>query len=211
MVRARIAGGRGELGRCFLVHWLDLVIVAAIAWVTFSAFSRGLIREVVTLAAFVVGAIVAGMLYDDLSANLAFLIDDETTRNLIAFGALFLGVVVLGQIVGGALKRTAALLMLGPFDHLGGAAFGFVKGVVLVEVALIAVSVFPISSEVAAAVDESTLAPVFLERAPVVEVALPPEFENALDTLRQWQVNAAAVGDLELGDAVAGDAAASAE
>jgi membrane protein required for colicin V production len=193
------------------VHWLDLVIVAAIAWVTFSAFSRGLIREVVTLAAFVVGAIVAGMLYDDLSANLAFLIDDETTRNLIAFGALFLGVVVLGQIVGGALKRTAALLMLGPFDHLGGAAFGFVKGVVLVEVALIAVSVFPISSEVAAAVDESTLAPVFLERAPVVEVALPPEFENALDTLRQWQVNAAAVGDLELGDAVAGDAAASAE
>jgi hypothetical protein len=78
-------------------------------------------------------------------------------------------------------------------------------------VALIAVSVFPISSEVAAAVDESTLAPVFLERAPVVEVALPPEFENALDTLRQWQVNAAAVGDLELGDAVAGDAAASAE
>lgn len=193
------------------MHWLDLVIVAAIAWVTFSAFSRGLIREVVTLAAFVVGAIVAGMLYDDLSANLAFLIDDETTRNLIAFGALFLGVVVLGQIVGGALKRTAALLMLGPFDHLGGAAFGFVKGVVLVEVALIAVSVFPISSEVAAAVDESTLAPVFLERAPVVEVALPPEFENALDTLRQWQVNAAAVGDLELGDAVAGDAAASAE
>jgi membrane protein required for colicin V production len=193
------------------VHWLDLVIVAAIAWVTFSAFSRGLIREVVTLAAFVVGAIVAGMLFDDLSANLAFLIDDETTRNLIAFGALFLGVVVLGQIVGGALKRTAALLMLGPFDHLGGAAFGFVKGVVLVEVALIAVSVFPISSEVAAAVDESTLAPVFLERAPVVEVALPPEFENALDTLRQWQVNAAAVGDLELGDAVAGDAAASAE
>jgi membrane protein required for colicin V production len=193
------------------VHWLDLVIVAAIAWITFSAFSRGLIREVVTLAAFVVGAIVAGMLYDDLSANLAFLLEDDRTRNLIAFGALFLGVVVLGQIVGGALKRTAALLMLGPFDHLGGAAFGFVKGVVLVEVALIAVSVFPISSEVAAAVDESTLAPVFLERAPVVEVALPPEFENALDTLRQWQASAAAVRDLELGDAVAGGAAASAE
>jgi membrane protein required for colicin V production len=169
------------------MHWLDLVIVAVIAWLTFTAFSRGLIREVVTLVALIGGAIVAGAFYDELSANLEFLISDTTTRNLLSFGALLAGILVLGQLVAGAMRKTAHLFMLGPFDHLGGAAFGFVKGIILVEVALIAVSVFPASEAVADAIDESTLAPVFLERAPVAELALPPEFDDALDHLREWQ------------------------
>lgn len=169
------------------MHWLDLLIVAIIAWMTFSAFSRGLIREVVTLIALVVGAIVAGAFYDELSTNLEFLIDNETTRNLVSFGALLGGVLILGQLLAGGLRRTAGLFMLGPFDHMGGAAFGFVKGIILVEVALISVSVFPASETVATAIDESALAPVFLERAPVAELALPSEFDNALDRLREWQ------------------------
>ena len=169
------------------MHWLDLIIVAVIAWLTFSALSRGLIREVVTLTALVVGAVVAGTFYDELSANIDFVIDDRMTRNLISFGALLGGILLLGQLVASVLRQTAHLFMLGPFDHLGGAAFGFVKGVVLVEVALIAVSVFPASQTMADAIDESTLAPVFLERAPVAELALPSEFDNALDQLREWQ------------------------
>jgi membrane protein required for colicin V production len=169
------------------MHWLDLLIVAVIAWVTFSAFSRGLIREVVTLLALVAGAVIAGAYYDELSTNLEFLIDDATTRNLVSFGALLGGILILGQLLAGVLRRTAGLLMLGPFDHLGGAAFGFAKGVIFVELALIAVSVFPASTTVADAIDESTLAPVFLERAPVAELALPSEFDDALDRLKLWQ------------------------
>jgi membrane protein required for colicin V production len=169
------------------VHWIDLLIVGVIAWLTFSAFTNGLIREVVKLVALVLGAVLAGMFYDDLSQNLAFLLDDGTTRNLISFGALLGGALILGQIVASMLRGTARMLMLGPFDHLGGAAFGLIKGVILVEVALIAVSVFPASSQVALAVDDSALAPIFLERVPVVELALPGEFDNALDRLRDWQ------------------------
>ena len=169
------------------MHWIDLLIVGVIAWMTFTAFSNGLIREVVKLVALVLGAVLAGMFYDDLSQNLSFLLDDGTTRNLISFGALLGGTLILGQIAAGMLRGTARMLMLGPFDHLGGAAFGLVKGVILVELALIAVSVFPAASQVALAVDDSALAPLFLERVPVMELALPGEFDNALDRLREWQ------------------------
>jgi len=180
-----------------VLHPIDLVIVGIIAWMTFTAFTNGLIREVVKLAALVVGAVVAGMFYDDLSANLAFLIDDETIRDLLSFAALLGGAIILGQLAAMMLRGTARLLMLGPFDHVGGAAFGFVKGVILVELVLISISVFPASSDVALAVDDSALAPVFLEHAPVVELALPTEFDNALDTLRDWQASLpAAVGGL---------------
>ena len=65
------------------MHILDLVIVAVVAWFTFSAFSRGLIREVVTGIAMFGGAILAGQFYDDLSANLSFVTDNESV--LIVF------------------------------------------------------------------------------------------------------------------------------
>jgi membrane protein required for colicin V production len=198
-LHATIVAGGGTKGSQ-RVHWIDLLIVGVIAWMTFTAFTNGLIREVVKLIALVLGAVLAGMFYDDLSQNLSFLLDDGITRNLISFGALLGGTLILGQIVAGMLRGTAKLLMLGPFDHLGGAAFGLAKGVILVELALIAVSVFPASSQVAVAVEESALAPVFLERVPIMELALPDEFDDALDRLREWQTSLpAAVGGLSDG------------
>lgn len=163
------------------MHWLDLVIVAIVAWLTFSAFSAGLIREAVTAVALVAGAILAGRYYGELSADIAFLIDDDTTRNLVSFVAIFAGITVLGQIAAVTLRRVASLLLLGPFDRVGGALFGFAKGILLVEVLLIAASAFPVASGLDAALDQSTLAPVFLEGIPVMLRLLPDEFSSAVD------------------------------
>lgn len=169
------------------MQWVDLLIVGVVAWMTFRAFANGLIREVVTFVALIAGILVAGTYYQDLSADIAFLIEDDLTRNFASFIALVAGVVVLGQLLAIVLTHTASLLMLGPFDHMGGAAFGFVKAVLLVQVVLLAVAVFPPSTGLAAAVDESTLAPLFLDDVPSVQLALPPEFEHALDQLARFR------------------------
>ena len=165
------------------MHWLDLVIVAIVAWLTFSAFSAGLIREFVTIVAVVGGAALAGRFYAELAADIEFLIGDESTRNFVAFAAIFAGAVVLGQIAGAMLRQVAAMLLLGPFDHLGGALFGFAKAILLVEIILIVASAYPISADFDAALDQSALAPVFLDRAPVMLRLLPHEFSDALDAL----------------------------
>ena len=165
------------------MHWLDLVIVAVVAWFTFAAFSAGLIREFVTAVAVVAGAILAGRFYAELAQDLDFLIGDESARSFVAFVAIFAGVVVLGQIAAATLRRVASLLLLGPFDHLGGALFGFAKGVLLVEVLLIAAAAYPLSDDITTALDQSALAPVFLDSVPVVLRLLPAEFSEALDTL----------------------------
>lgn len=174
------------------MHVLDLVIVAVVAWFTFSAFSRGLIREVVTAIALLAGAILAGQFYEELSSNLAFLTDDETLRNFGSFIAIFVGIIVLGQVAAMLLRRFAALLLLGPFDHLGGALFGFLKGAVIVEVVLIVVTAFPIAANLQQAIDNSLLAPVFLDGVPVMLGLLPGEFGDAVDALSE--VAASAVG-----------------
>jgi membrane protein required for colicin V production len=169
------------------LSWVDLIIVAVIAWFTFRAYSNGLIREVVTLGAVIIGAILAGLFYDNLADNLDFLIESQTTRRLISFAAIFIGIVVAGHLLAAILKTTAALLLLGPIDHIGGAVFGFIKGLILVQVALIAFAVFPAIETVSRSVDDSRLAPFFLETLPFAGFGLPSEFDLPLDQLDEWR------------------------
>lgn len=163
------------------LHWFDLVIVAIIAWLTLRALSVGLIREVVTSVAVVGGAILAGHFYAELADDIAFAIEDETWREFVAFGALFAGAIVIGQIAAALLHRTSRLLLLGTADRVGGAAFGFLKGVVVVEILLLAAITFPVSAEIGAALDDSTLAPAFIDGLPVIQHLLPDEFEAAAE------------------------------
>jgi len=169
------------------MNWLDLLIVGILAWTTFRAFTNGLIREVVSLLGLVAGVALSGAFYDDLSSNLEFVIADPTSRSLVAFAAIFIGTTVAGAVIGSVLHTAAALLFLGPLDKLGGAAFGLLKGLLLVQILLVAVSVFPAQTSVARAAAESTLAPVFLRAAPAIQAALPEEFSDPLGQLRRWQ------------------------
>ena len=68
----RRAGVRGRM-----LHWLDLAIIAIVGWLTWRAFTVGLIREVVTLAAVLAGVLLAGRFYGELAADIEFLIDDS--------------------------------------------------------------------------------------------------------------------------------------
>ena len=92
---------------------------------------------------------------------------------------------MLGQVAAMALRRFAALLLLGPFDHLGGALFGFLKGVLIVEVVLILVTAFPVAASLQQAINDSVLAPVFLDGLPVMLKLLPGEFSEAVDALSE--------------------------
>ena len=88
------------------MNWLDLLIVGILAWFTFRAFTNGLIREVVSLLGLIAGVVLAGTFYDDLSANLEFVIEDATTRRLIAYGAIFIGTTVAGMVIAAVLHET---------------------------------------------------------------------------------------------------------
>ncbi len=167
------------------MNWFDLMAGGILAWNAFSALKQGLIREFVGLLALVVGAIAAGRFYDDLSANLAFAIENETTRNAVSAIAIFSGIALIGAIASQFLKTIAAVLMLGPLDHLGGAVFGLLKGFLLVELLIVLAAAFPAFDFLTGGVSGSTLAPYFLKAAPVVQGLLPEEFHQAIAALQE--------------------------
>jgi membrane protein required for colicin V production len=162
------------------MNWLDAVIVIVIAWLTFAAFRVGIIREVVGVIALVVGVLAAGYYYDDLAENVLLVIDDDTAANVIAFLVLFGTVALGGQLAAFLLKQMTALLALGWVDHLAGAAFGLLKGLILVEVFLILFTTYPYLG-LGGAVRGSAIAPLFLDGGPVLLKLLPGEFDRAVE------------------------------
>ncbi len=162
------------------MNWLDIVIVLVIAFFASSAFRAGLIREVVTLVSVAVGVVVAGLFYDDLARDVLVFIDNEKTALIVGFLVLLGAVYLAGQLVAVMLKQAASLLLLGWADHAGGALFGLIKGLIVVEVLLVLLVTYP-QLGLNGDIDGSALASVFLDAAPLLLLVLPDEFEQAVD------------------------------
>lgn len=169
------------------MNWVDLAIIAIIAWSAFRAFRTGLVRELTSLIAVIAGVFLAGAFSAKLSENLDFLISDAPTRNLVAFIAIFVGVLIAGQVLSAFLSDVAGMLLLGPLDHIAGAIFGLVQGILVVQMLLIGLAVFPAAASVSSAVDDSKLATVLLETLPSVDRLLPDRFRDPMGQLEKWR------------------------
>lgn len=162
------------------MNWLDIVVIVTIAGLTLAAYSSGLIREVVTFFAVIIGIIVAGALYERLARDVLVFVDNEDAAEAISYLALFGAVYLFGQIGAYVLKTGAALLMLGPLDHLGGAVFGFVKGIIVVQTLLVIFAAYP-SLDLDQAVADSTVARRIADDYGIVRYIVPDNIEDRFD------------------------------
>jgi membrane protein required for colicin V production len=163
------------------MNWLDIAIIVVVASFVLAAYSAGLIREVVTLIAIISGTVIAGILYDNLATDVLVFINNRDVGLAAAFLTLFGAVYLFGLITAYTLKKGASLLMLGWADRVGGAFFGFVKGLILVEVLLLVFVAYP-GLGLDSAVHGSTLGGFFVEDVDVVLNLLPGEFDHRVDT-----------------------------
>jgi membrane protein required for colicin V production len=162
------------------MNWLDILIVIALVAFTAAAYTAGLIREVVTLVAVVSGIIIAGGLYDNLARDVLVFIDNKGAAEAVSFLMLFGSVYIFGQIAAYMLKTGASLLMLGPWDHLGGAVFGLFKGLLIIQVLLIVFAGYP-SLGLDGEIDNSSLATYFVDDFSFLLKVLPQNFEDRID------------------------------
>jgi len=162
------------------MNWLDFAIIFVLIGFVAAAYAAGLIREAVTLVAAILGIIIAGLLYDDLAADILVFMNDEDAAQAISFLILVGAVYLFGQIVALMLSRTASLLMLGWADRAGGAAFGFLKGLLVVQALLIVLAAYP-SLGMEDAVAGSQLAPYFVDDVDILLWVLPDNFDSRIE------------------------------
>ena len=114
----------------------DFAILVVVGLSCIFGVWRGLIREVLSLATWI-GAIVVVWLYNERLATLmpAF-IELPLLRYFTAFLVLFLGVMIIGNLLAKLLSNMLDLAGLTVMDRILGGGFGIVRGALIVCVVL---------------------------------------------------------------------------
>jgi membrane protein required for colicin V production len=157
-------------------NWLDVVILIVLAFSTIRSFRRGFTREVIALAAAVFSLVLGMWFYGLAGSFLIPYVDSVRVANLLGFIVVVIAVLLLGSLTSWIVNRFLSTVGLTFFDRLLGAAFGFVRGLLLLTAALTAFIAFGPhvgTDKTPSAVVNSKLAPYVLE-ASRVSVAIAP-------------------------------------
>jgi len=156
------------------MSWLDIVVIVVIAVSTAVGLKTGLITAILSLAGTVGGIFLAGRYYMPFAEKLTF-ISSPTGAKIAAFIIILVIVMIIARIIAGLLKRVASALLLGWADRLSGAVLGLLLGAILCgSILAIWITYLGMNN----AIENSALARLLLDRAPMVLAFLPSEFDQ---------------------------------
>lgn len=111
--------------------WLDYAVAGVLAVSVAVGVWRGLLREVVSLAGWVIAFLAANLLAGPLAAYMPEAIPSAELRALAAFVAVFVATLVLASLMAMLLSRLARAAGLGGVDRALGALFGLARAAIL--------------------------------------------------------------------------------
>ncbi|RLD76108.1 MAG: CvpA family protein [Bacteroidetes bacterium] len=119
------------------MNWLDIALVIPLLWFTYKGFRNGLIIELASLAALILGIYVAlhFSFYAEEYLRENFEIADKYLY-IISFAITFLIVAVLVYLVGKIIHKLVSIVALGFLNRLAGGVFGFLKAALVLSVIL---------------------------------------------------------------------------
>ncbi|HAE87670.1 TPA: hypothetical protein DCG86_06575 [Candidatus Marinimicrobia bacterium] len=117
------------------MHWIDILAIIIVAWFVVKDYFNGLILSSFRLIGLVLGIII-GSNYSVSVGNALFGRFDwnPTLTMAIGFVVLFLGVVIVAQILANLIRAAMNLVLLGWVDKLGGIVLGALKSVIILSV-----------------------------------------------------------------------------
>lgn len=124
---------------------MSLASIATVDWVLFGVIAlsaglgiwRGLIRELVALAVWIVAALTALRYAEPLARFMPAPASWEAARVLLAVLAIVVAALLAGALLAWLLGRLVAAARLSPTDRALGAIFGLIRGVAILGVAVL--------------------------------------------------------------------------
>ena len=160
------------------MNWLDVVVLAVLAVSVAMSFRKGLSREVIGLATVVLAILLGIWFYGTAGSFLAPYLSSRALANFAGFLLVFGGVMLLGHLVSYVVGRFLKVTGLSIFDHLLGAVFGALRGI-LVSVALImAIMAFSQGDKPPSSVVNSCTAPYVVDAARGFAALAPHELKE---------------------------------
>ncbi len=156
------------------MSWLDLVLVVVLVVGAFLGLRMGIIKAILSLAGVIVGVVLAGRYYIALADVLPFFSETSDVVKIVSFAIILIVVMVIAAVAARFLKWAASVMMLGWVNYLGGAVLGLILGAIFCG-ALLAIWVKWLGA--GDVITESIIAPVLLDKFPMVLGLLPDEFD----------------------------------
>ena len=113
----------------------DIIVLLIVGAAAIGGFARGLVSELMALAAWIFAVIVIRFLHGPLYEALLPNIGSESGAAVLAFAILLLVPYAVFKALGGRLGAATRNSVLGPVDRVLGFGFGAVKGMIVVLLA----------------------------------------------------------------------------
>jgi len=172
------------------VNIADWIILLALVLSVVQAASSGFFQEAFGIAGLVFGYLIAAWQYRHLAGYFAPFISSQWLGEIVAFLAIFFGVMVLAGVLGKIVRWIVKEAGLNVVDRFLGGVLGLVRGCLVVAIVLVSMTAFTPTSRW---LQGSGLAPYFLVVGRAVIWVAPAElraqFYKGLDYLRQTQTS----------------------
>ena len=164
---------------------LDIIFLVLIGVSVIYSFIRGLVREVFSFLAIILGFFGASHAYLPVANWLRKWMGNETVAQILGFAILFILIALCLGLLGRFLSRLIQKMDLGWADRLAGGIFGLLKALLLVAIILLVLTAFlPSRSKV---VSESRVSPVVLPVTRQLSYLVPVKF-RALYTAKEKEL-----------------------
>lgn len=116
------------------MNYLDIIIAVPLLWFAYKGFSKGLVIELASLLALILGIYLAFNFSDITEDFLKNTFNLETDYiHIIAFAITFIGVVIVTRLVGRLVESVVKMVMMGFLNNLAGAIFGLLKVALIIS------------------------------------------------------------------------------
>lgn len=110
----------------------DIIVLIIVGVAAIGGFMRGLVQEVLSLAAWILAAFTVYYLHTDLTEALNELYDADPATSILAFVLLLLIPYAAMKVIANNVGKASRGSILGPIDRVLGFGFGAVKGALIV-------------------------------------------------------------------------------
>ena len=160
------------------MNWIDVLLLLVIGFSVVSGLTAGFARVGVGFIAAILGIFCGFWFYGIAAQYVLDYVSSRTIANLIGFFVIFIGIVLIGAVIGRVLARFFRWVGLSWLDRLMGGAFGLVRGA-LIAIALVTVLLAFAPTPPPRSVVESKTMPYVIDASNILAALTPHEVKEA--------------------------------
>jgi membrane protein required for colicin V production len=160
------------------MNWLDFALALILFASAVAGFRRGLSRQVIGLIFGVLALLLSIWFYGTAGYYLLPYASSRTMANAGGFALVFCGVLLLGSLVSLVVGRFLKVTGLSVFDHILGAGFGLLRGLLFAVAIVMGAMAFSRGEKPPQAIVESRMAPYVVDAARFVASVAPHDLKE---------------------------------